>query len=412
MKPAGRIDPQPWMTAAETQAVVAALQAEGREVRFVGGCVRDSLLDRKVKDVDIATPDPPETVMRLLRQAGLKAVATGVAHGTVTAVSDHHPFEITTLREDVETYGRHARVAFTDDWAADAARRDFTMNAMFLAPDGTVYDPFGGLPDLKAGRVRFVGDPARRIEEDYLRLLRFFRFHAHYGRGHPDPAGLDAATAFAPHLKELSGERIREELLRLLSAPDPAPVLRVMTERRVLESILPEATRVARLAALVQLEGPAGVATDPLLRLAALLDVDRAGAEDVAERLRFSRREKRWLGDLAAPPRPVHIGITGHALRVALYRLGRELVRDLLLLDAAARGTGGKALDAALAEIATWTPPRLPVDGADAQAVGIRPGPAMGRLLRAVERWWEEQDFAPDRDACVAKLRELAEREN
>jgi len=412
VRPAGRIPPQDWMLRDDTRAVLAALQAEGTEVRFVGGCVRDALLGRPVKDVDIATPDPPEKVMALLRRAGLKAVPTGLEHGTVTAVSDHHPFEITTLREDVETYGRRARVAFTDDWTADAARRDFTMNAMFCAPDGTVYDPFEGWDDLLKGRVRFVGEPARRIQEDYLRLLRFFRFHAHYGQGAPDPDGLRAAARYAPHLAELSGERIREELFKLLSAPDPAPVLRVMADHRVLESVLPEARRVDRLAALVRWETVAEVAGDPLRRLAALLAATGEAVERIAWRLRLSNQEHKRLAVLVAPPLSLWPDTAGQPLRAALYRLGAARVRDLLLLAAASRTAAGGALAAdalrqALAEAAAWTPRRLPVGGRDVQDLGVKKGPRVGELLRAVEDWWVEQDFHPDREACLTKLRKL-----
>lgn len=415
MRPAGRIEPQAWMTAPATRAVLAALRAEGTEVRFVGGCVRDSLLGRQVKDIDIATPDPPEKVMELLRRAGLKAVGTGMAHGTVTAVSDHHPVEVTTLREDVETYGRHARVAFTDDWAADASRRDFTINAMFCAPDGTVYDPFGGWDDLLAGRVRFVGEACRRIQEDYLRLLRFFRFHAHYGRGDPDAAGLEAAARFAPRLQTLSGERLREELLKLLAARDPAPVVEVMLARGILASVLPEAVRGDRLAALVACESAAGVPGDALRRLAALLAGDGAGAEAVAGRLRLSNRERERLTGLVAPRRDVAVRADGEGLEAALYYLGPGPVRDLLLLDAAGSTAAGapvaaKALQAALARAEAWSPRRLPVGGADVQALGIPRGPAVGELLRAVESWWVAQAFTPDREACLEKLAELAER--
>ncbi|MFQ5959208.1 MAG: CCA tRNA nucleotidyltransferase, partial [Alphaproteobacteria bacterium] len=250
VEPAGTIEPQRWMTVRATRAVVDALRAQGAEVRFVGGCVRDAVAGRKVTDVDIATPDPPETVIRLLEAAGIRVVPTGIKHGTVTAVVARRPFEITTLRRDVETYGRHAKVAFTDDWTADAARRDFTINALFCAPDGTLYDPFGGLDDLRAGRVRFVGDAVQRIREDVLRLLRFFRFYAHYGRPPPDAEALAACRAMALALPSLSGERVCAELLRLLAADDPAAVLELMIEADVLEFVLPEVAGVGALAEL------------------------------------------------------------------------------------------------------------------------------------------------------------------
>ncbi|MGF1609026.1 MAG: CCA tRNA nucleotidyltransferase, partial [Kiloniellales bacterium] len=290
MKPAARLEPQPWMTASETRAVADALTAEGGEVRFVGGCVRDAVAGRPVKDIDIATADPPERVIALLEAAGLTAVPTGLAHGTVTAVSGGRPFEITTLRVDVETYGRHARVAFTDDWEADAARRDFTFNAMSCGLDGSLYDPFGGREDLTAGRVRFVGEAEARIREDYLRLLRFFRFQAHYGRAAPDPEGLAAARALAPRLESLSGERLRNELLRLLQAPEPVAVCRIMLASGVFAAFLPEARALERLAALIAVEPDGRLPgeelsenepPDALRRLAALLATDAAGAEAV-----------------------------------------------------------------------------------------------------------------------------------
>ena len=262
---AERIAPQPWMTEAATASVLGAL---GGTARFVGGCVRDALLGRAIVDIDIATPLLPEEVMRRLEAAGIKAVPTGLDHGTVTAVAPPRRFEVTTLRRDVETDGRHARVAFTDDWAADASRRDFTMNALFLDAEGRVFDPMGGLPDLHAGRVRFVGDPATRIREDVLRILRFYRFQAHYGRGEADPPARADCRALAPLLPSLSGERVAAELLKLLAAPDPMPTLRLMAADGVLAMLLPEARRLARLAALIPLEGIG----DPLRRLAALLD--------------------------------------------------------------------------------------------------------------------------------------------
>jgi poly(A) polymerase len=290
MQPSDRLDPQPWMTAPETVAVMAALSAAGGEARFVGGCVRDALVGRKVRDVDIATHEPPERVLNLLARAGIKAIPTGIKHGTVTAVIGARHFEITTLRRDVETYGRHAKVEYTDDWQADAARRDFTMNALFCGADGSIYDPFGGAADLRAQRVRFVGDPEARIREDVLRLLRFFRFHAHYGKPPPDAAALAACRSLAHLLPTLSGERICAETLKLLSAPEPADVIDLMGEAGVLANFLPEATRNDQLRALVALESSAPrdlmPRTDPLRRLRGR----RAGGGDAAAALECGAR--------------------------------------------------------------------------------------------------------------------------
>ena len=396
--------PRPWMTAAATRAVVAALQAEGSRVRFVGGCVRDALLGRPIRDVDLATPDPPERVTALLERAGLKAVPTGLQHGTVTAIAHHRPFEITTLRCDVETFGRRARVVFTDDWRADAARRDFTFNALSLEPEGRLYDYFGGRADLADGRVRFVGDARRRIAEDYLRLLRFFRFHAHYGRGSPDQEALKAASEAAPKLTLLSGERVRAELFRLLEAPDPAPVLALMAEWRILAAELPEAGDPEVVARLLPIEG-AG-APDPLLRLAAWLDTDAAGADSVATRLRLSNAERQRLQVLVAPPVPVSAARSREELRLACHRLGAERVADLLRL-AAARSGEASGLEAALAVAGDWQPVALPVKGRDLARLGVPAGPEMGRLLAELEARWRASDFTLDRKALLA----MAERE-
>ena len=399
---ADKIAAQPWMTAPETRAVLEALMADGSEVRFVGGCVRDAVLGRPVADIDIATPDPPETVIRLLARARIRAIPTGIEHGTVTAVIDPRRFEITTLRRDVETDGRRARVAFIDDWAVDAGRRDLTMNAVFCDPDGTLYDPVGGLDDLRQGRVRFVGDPRARIEEDKLRLLRFFRFHAWYGRQPMQAAALAAARELAPELARLSGERIRDETLKLLAAADPAPVIQSMADHQVLGHFLPEARNIRRLAALVTVEGRT-VGGDPLRRLAALIG-DPAAAGDVAVRLRLSNRQRRRLESLTAPPPGdwVRLG------RRAIYRLGGETVRDLALLGWA---EGGDAEDwrRLIDDAERWTPPRFPLRGDDVLALGVAPGPRVGELLARVEAWWIAGGFAADRAAARAHLRALVD---
>jgi poly(A) polymerase len=420
MEPCGRLDPQPWMTAPETRAVIAALTAEGAEVRFVGGCVRDAVIGRPVKDVDIATHDLPERVMALLEKAGITAVPTGVKHGTVTAVIGKSHFEITTLRRDVETFGRHATVAFTNDWTADAARRDLTMNALFCAPDGRLFDPFGGLADLKARRVRFVGDAATRIREDVLRLLRFFRFYAHYGAPPPDAEALEAARDLAPLLPTLSGERICGETLKLLMAPDPASVVALMRDQGVLAHFMPEGTGIARLAALVTVEGiaPRGLVpeADAIRRLAALLDGGASAAETVAARLRLSNAERERLIAIAGGPWPV-ADLDGPARRRLLYRLGRERFRDAALHAWAEAIAGTASADRyeteswidLVATIETALPP-FPLRGRDALELGLKPGPEVGRLVAEVEAWWIDGDFRADRAACLARLAELAGR--
>lgn len=399
---------QSWMTAPETQAVVAALTRDGGQVRFVGGCVRDALLGREVKDVDLATPDPPEVVIERLEAAGIRAIPTGIEHGTVTAVIGGKHFEITTLRKDVESFGRRARVAFTADWDADAARRDFTINALSADPDGTLHDPFGGLADLAAGRVRFVGEPEARIREDVLRLLRFFRFHAYYGRGAPDAAALDACARLADLLPTLSGERIAGETMRLMLAPDPASTIELMIETGVLAHVLPEFTEVARLRFLVVIEDDLGD-RDALRRMAALIAtgaVDRAC--DVARRLRLSNADSERLAAMVGPPVRVTPDLDARERRQALRRLGAPLFRDLVLLDwaeTAGDATGHREL---LAEAAAWTPVVLPVRGQDVLDLGIPPGPEVGRLLTAVEQWWEANDYRPGRAECLERLWQLA----
>jgi poly(A) polymerase len=405
-----QLRPQPWMTARETVAVLAALKAAGAEARFVGGCVRDALVGRDVEDIDIATDAVPERVMTALRAANIKAVPTGIDHGTITAVVDGTPFEITTLRQDVETFGRHATVAFTDDWTEDAARRDFTMNALSLDGDGTLHDPFGGEADLRAGRVRFVGDAAARIEEDVLRLLRFFRFHAYYGKGDLDPDGLAACRKLAPRLTGLSAERIWAELRRLLLAPDPGPVLQAMAESGVIGVILPEATELGRLDRLVVLEHAEGVtfpetvAPDAVRRLGALTSVDSDAADAMARRLKTSNADRDRLVALVVGLRQRPDMTDPKAIRRMLYRLHPDRVVDLALVRWAGGDTAAAWRDV-LAEARDWTPPVFPIAGRDVAALGIAQGPRVGELLRTVEDWWVAEDFRPDRAACLSRLR-------
>jgi poly(A) polymerase len=409
MQPAGRIDPPAWMTAPETRAVMAALAGEGAVARFVGGCVRDAILDRTgtVSDIDIATADPPDRVTLLLGNAGLRSIPTGIAHGTVTALSGARHYEITTLRRDVETFGRRARVAFTDDWAGDAARRDFTMNALYADADGTLYDPTGGLADLRAGRVRFVGDAALRIQEDALRLLRFFRFHAHYGRGEPDAAGLAAASAAAASLATLSGERVTGELFKLLQAATAAGALQIMARHGVLAHLLPEAPGIDRLARLVPIEATLGL-SDSLRRLAALLPSDATAAVRLADRLKLSNDERERFAAIVAPALAVGADMDVAARGRALYRLGRERFVDLALLAWAAEPLpDAAAWRAHLAAAEAWVRPILPVGGTDVLALGLPPGPRVGELLAAVERWWEAGGFRAGRADALAKLREM-----
>ena len=398
-----RIAPQPWMVEPATRRLLGALSAGGIEARFVGGSVRDALLGRPIGDIDIATPASPERVIELLEKTGIKVVPTGLTHGTITAIVPPRHFEITSLRRDVETYGRRARVAFDADWASDAARRDFTINAIFLALDGAIDDPVGGLADLRARRVRFVGDPATRIAEDVLRLLRYYRFEARFGTGAGDLEARAACRAAAHLLPTLSGERVAQELVRLLETPDPIAVLQMMQEDSVLEVVLPEARRLDRLRRLIEIEPEA----DPLLRLAALIEVDGEGAATVAARLRFSNAWRDRLCGLSGPW-PLDPQADGPGQRRTLYRLGAKRYHGIALLLTAEGEMSSGRLSELLAIAGDWMPPVFPLTGRDVTVLGIPPGERVGRLLAAVHDWWEEGDFTADRTRCLIYLRELA----
>jgi len=405
---------RPWIAAASTRAVIAALEARGGPgcARFVGGCVRDTLLGRDGPelDIDIATPLAPAEVTAALQAAGLKAVPTGLEHGTVTAVAKGRPFEITTLRRDVETDGRRAVVAFTNDWTEDAARRDFRLNALYAEPDGRLHDPTGGgIDDAHAGRIVFVGDPETRIAEDYLRILRFFRFYAAFGRGEPDAAGLSACAALRQGLLGLSGERTAKELLKLLAAPDPRPALAAMAQSGVLGMLLPGAGDLTRLNGLVEIDG---AAPDPVLRLAALLPDDRDRSLAAIGRLRLANVQRDRLLAACADETAVAAEMTPQAARAAIYRLGRETFTDRIQLAWAGAPDRASAAWADLLTLAqTWTPPPFPLNGADIKAVGVVEGPEVGELRRALEAWWIAQDFAPDRQTALAEMRARVGRE-
>ncbi len=420
-EPTGKLTQQPWMTGSETLAVIKALTAGGAEVRFVGGCVRDAMAKQPVNDVDIGTPDPPETVIGLLEKAGIKAIPTGIDHGTVTAMIGENKFEITTLRRDVETDGRHAKVAFTDDWVADSERRDFTINALSATPGGDVYDPHDGISDLAHGRIRFVGLAQERIEEDALRLLRFFRFFGLFGRPPPNADATVACRAMAGKLTELSGERVRDELLKILLVPDPGELAVLMRGLGIFDPILPEAEDVGRLRMIAWLETRAikidSVSPDGLRRLAALLDTDAEGAQAVAGRLRLSNQQTLRLVTLAQPPVDLSPELDEKAFRRALHRLGPDIVRDLALLawseDLAVtprlpseRTQGWIELLEACDE---WQGTVFSLQGQDALDLGIPEGPAVGGLMARVEDWWEEGDYQAGREACLKKLKALIE---
>jgi len=356
------------------------LGADRGATRYVGGAVRDELMNLPVNDLDLATRLLPEEVRRRLTEAGIKAVPTGIEHGTVTAVSDGQVVEVTTLRRDVSTDGRRATVAFTHDWREDAARRDFTINALFADPlTGEIHDYFNGLADLGEKRVRFIGDPLRRIAEDHLRILRFFRFHARFGGGTPDQAALAACIARANDLMALSRERIADELLKLLGLADPAPTVGVMLNCGILKPVLPEVgpDSYATLNALISGERMAGIEPSPLRRLASLLPRDTQVAEKVAARLKLSTKARKRLmcaAECKSPSNP----------RELAYRVGTECAVDRLLLD--------QRIEQAR-EIAEWPLPRLPIGGGELIGRGVPQGPAVARALRQVEDAWIAEGF-------------------
>lgn len=387
-----------WLTADQTRAVMAALETEGGPdcARFVGGCVRNALLGQPVDDIDIATQLTPEQTLAALKAAGLKAVPTGIEHGTVTAVSGGRPYEITTLRRDVATDGRRAVVAFTADWAEDAARRDFGLNALYADAAGGLFDPTGrGLADLAARRIVFVGDAETRIREDYLRILRFFRFHAWYGRGDPDAEGLRACRDNVDGLARLSAERVSKELLKLLAAPDPRAAVRAMDEAGVLSAVLPST------AGLSLFETLAAISDDPVLRLSALLPPEPQRVDAAARALRLSNAQRERLVAAAgeAPP-----DLSPAQARAEIYCRGAQAFADRLTRGRAARPD----LDASalVALVQDWTAPSLPVGGHDLAALGVEAGPRTGRLLKAFEDEWIAADFPADGHA--ARLSRLA----
>jgi poly(A) polymerase len=397
------------MSAPETKRVLEALTREGAEVRFVGGCVRNALLGAPVLDIDIATPDEPKSVTRLLEADGIRVVPTGVEHGTLTAVVDHRHFEVTSLRRDVATDGRRAVVAFTRDFAEVAARRDFTINAIYAAPDGALFDPTGGLADLTAGRVRFIGEPGQRIAEDYLRILRFFRMHAWYGRGSLDREGLAACAAAADGLSRLSAERVQKELLRLLEAPAPVPVLRQMSVANVLARVLPEAARLDRLERLCAIEARETLDADGVRRLAALVALSAASVSALASRLKLSARDRDRLMAMSDNFSALAAGTMERELKRALYAMGQETFVDVGLLRWAgdpepAREKSWRAL---LSFAQGSEKPVFPLQGRDVVAVGVPEGPEVGRVLSELEAWWIAEDFRPDRSALLAKLKAM-----
>lgn len=384
----------PWRTRPGMDRLLAALDAKGGATRYVGGCVRDALLGLEQSDVDLATRFTPDEVVKRLEAVRIKAVPTGIAHGTITAVSAGTPVEVTTLRRDVSTDGRRATVAFTDDWRADAARRDFTINALSADPlSGEVYDYFDGLADLDARRVRFIGDPLQRIAEDHLRILRLFRFHARFGQGEPDAEGLEACVARANDLMALSRERIADELLKLLGLPDPSATVRLMIARGIFRPVLPEIESADRLDALVTAEQAAGIGPAAIRRLAALLPADPQVAASVGARLRLSNKLAARL--------VMGAGTTLDTPEALAYRIGAaEAVDRILLHGRAAPG---------LAQLESWRRPHMPVGGGDLIDMGLTAGPVVAKTMHALEEEWIAAGFPADTRMVRAMARRLVD---
>jgi poly(A) polymerase len=392
-----------WLKEPDIARLLALLDCDGEEARVVGGAVRNALMGLPVGEIDVATTAVPQEVERRVAAVGFKAKPTGIEHGTVTAIIDGRPFEVTTLRQDVETFGRKAKVVFGRDWKADAQRRDFTINALSVSADARIHDYVGGLADIAAHRVHFIGDPSARIAEDYLRILRFFRFHACYGKGSPDAAGLHACIAARSGLDILSRERVRTEILKLLLAPHATPTLAVMAEAGILGTVLGGVPLLASFENTAKAEAAIGAEPDATRRLGALGVGVMEDAERLSQRLRLSNAEFERLMALEYWWR-VRPAAGEHAARVLLYQLGPVSFTDRVLV-AWSRSDAGAA-DRGWHELATlpqrWTAPRFPLKAADFLNRGVPKGPEMGAALRSAEQAWIDADFPEDRAAIDA----------
>ncbi|MER9654351.1 CCA tRNA nucleotidyltransferase [Mesorhizobium sp. M0152] len=414
---AGRAD---WLTDKHLQRLLAALSEGGEEARVAGGAVRNTLMDQPVADIDVATTCLPEQTIRRAEAAGFKAVPTGIEHGTITVVAGGKPHEVTTLRADIETDGRRAKVSFGRDWKLDAERRDFTINALYAEADGGVVDLVGGVADIEARRLRFIGDPEARIREDYLRILRFFRFFAWYGEGRPDAEGLKACARLKDGMVQLSAERVWSELRKLFSAPDPSRALLWMRQAGVLTSALPESEKwgIDAIHGLTKAEKDLGWTPDPLLRLEAIVPPDVARMKTLADRLRLSTgnadRLRHWALTVAVGPKT-----TEGELAKRLYRGDRQGFVDRLRLSLAAARVRAVEDNEALLEAGgfsrllafalKWKKPLFPLKGADLTALGAKPGPKLGEILKNLEAEWVEAGFAPDRGALLERAAKALE---
>lgn len=399
----------PPVTEEKASQIIATLTQAGFETRFVGGCVRDALLDRPVQDIDLATTALPQEVTKILQDAGLKVVPTGVDFGTVTAVLDGKGYEITTLRRDIETDGRHAKVQYTKDWREDAARRDFTFNALSRDGAGAVYDYFNGIEDARLGRVRFVGDAAARVAEDYLRLLRYFRFYAWYAHQSADEDTLSIVQGAAPHLQSLSRERIWKEFSKLLAAPDPSESVMLMLKHNIMPFVLEGADDLATMCSLISYERMRKKQSPPnaLLRLAALLTGKKITAAEVQNRFALSSADTQKLDQYLHNPLVFERQFAASNLSFCLYRYGFDLTEDFLVLAQAQ--AAHFHWESARPVLEKWVPKFFPLSGADVMALGLAAGPRVGQILSAVEAWWMEENFVPDHAACLEKAKAMME---
>ena len=397
----------PWLAAPSTQAVFEALEGGGFTARAVGGIVRNTLLGLPPTDIDIATGALPADTIRLATAAGLKTFPTGLAHGTITVISKGVTFEVTTLRRDVTTDGRHAQVAFTNDWSQDAARRDFTINALYCDRHGALFDPLGGAADLSPVKIRFIGDAGERIREDYLRILRFFRFSATYcAEGKLDAEGLAACATHRAGLERISGERIQTEMLNLLAASHAVLVTKALVDAGIYAALFDTASYIDDFSRLATIEAEIRAPADPVRRLAALSVSKTSDATCLDRRLKLSLRDRNRLVAAAKHSSAITVDTDLTAARAALYRMGVTYYVDAVLLNWAR--SGHDARDLAFMTLATlpdrWEPPVMPITGTDAIAQGVAPGPAIGKLMAAVEADWIAGGFIATRTDLLADL--------
>lgn len=409
MSTAPKLQYADWLTETDTVAVLAAL---GAGARVVGGAVRNHLMGEPVSDIDIACVETPEKSQALLEAKGIKVVPTGLQHGTITAVMSSRQFEITTLRVDVKTDGRHADVAFTGDWIEDAKRRDFTVNALYADADGTVHDPLGtGLDDLALRRIRFIGDAATRIREDYLRVLRFFRFQARYGKGEPDADGLKACADARDGLLQLSGERVRDELLKIAAADQAGAAYRQLAATGILSVVLPEASRLDRFENLVDIEANQLFTSDALLRLASMFELDKDGVATLAARLKLSNKDRARVTAMLTDKTKIVAYLSIREVRKALYLIGVECFKDRVMLGWASDRPGHNTFQwrAMIAMADSWEKPDFLLTGQMIKQAGVPEGPEVGRVSREVEEWWIDADFTDDEFSIIERLKAVVQ---